>query len=191
MDRRPAAWVRGHSMRNQTARVALDGDKRALPASPSGRYPHFPLLAPFSLLAFLFSTGGRQRISYLTSLTVRLGIALIPTALLFFAAPSQFHFGNFTYNSTLNPLYHQSLVPGEYALLRKFAYPVQQLLKSPCDFALVAGFIYFGLRPWWRAGWRNIAGHDGQSHWINSAFPFWVFGRRLHRQYYPCAVPSS
>ena len=82
-----------------------------------------------------------------------------PAALLFFDAPSQFLFGNFTYNSILNPLYRQSMFPGEYVLLRKFAFPVQQLLKSPCDLALAVGFIYFGLRPWWRAGWRNIAEH--------------------------------
>ena len=151
-----------------------------------------PLLPPFALLAFLFSTGGRQRISYLTSLTVGLGIALIPTALLFFAAPSQFYFGNFTYNSTLNPLYQQSLAPGQFALLRKFAFLLQKLLESPCDLALVAGFIYFGLRPWWRAGWRNIAEHC-ETVALGLILPFLLLGclaaTPFQRQYYYAVVP--
>jgi hypothetical protein len=151
-----------------------------------------PLLAPFFIVAFLFSTPGRQRICCLTNLTIGLAIALLPTALLFFAAPSQFLFGNFTYNGTLNPLYHESLFPGEFALLRKFAFPLQQLLKSPSDLALVGGFFYFGLRPWWRAGWRNISEHR-ETVALGLILVFLFLGclaaTPSHRQYYYPLVP--
>src|SRR5207244_5889982 len=114
-------------------------------------------------------------------------IALLPSALLFFDAPSQFLFGNFTYNSTLNPLYHQSIVPGEFALAKKLAFPVQELLKSPSDLALVVGFIYFGLRPWWHAGWRNIAAYR-ETVALGFVLPFLFLGclaaTPSHRQYY-------
>jgi 4-amino-4-deoxy-L-arabinose transferase-like glycosyltransferase len=163
-----------------------------LGAAIGTRLSFAPLLAPFFLLAFFFSARGFQRISYLTSLTVGLGVALLPTALLFFAAPSQFIFGNFTYNGTLNPLYHASLFPGEFALLRKFAFPLQQLLKSPCDLALVVGFIYFGLRPWWRAGWRNISEHR-ETVALGLILLFLFLGclaaTPSHRQYYYALVP--
>jgi hypothetical protein len=121
-----------------------------------------------------------------------LAIALLPTALLFFAAPSQFLFGNFTYNGTLNPLYHATLSPGELALPRKLAFPIQQLLKSPCDLALVLGFVYFGLRPWWRAGWRNISEHR-EPVALGLILVFLFLGclaaTPSHRQYYYALVP--
>lgn len=151
-----------------------------------------PLVAPFALLALLFPARGLGRISCLTSLAVGLGIALLPAALLFFDAPSQFLFGNFTYNSILNPLYRHSMFPDEWVLLRKFAFPVQQLLKSPCDLALAVGFIYFGLLPWWRAGWRNIAEHR-ETVALGFVLPFLFLGclaaTPSHRQYYYPLVP--
>src|SRR2546423_3566203 len=151
-----------------------------------------PLVAPFALTTVLFPVRGLRRILCLTIFLLGLGIALLPSALLFFFAPSQFLFGNFTYNATLDRLYRQSAGLGGITFLTKLAFPVQQLLKSPCDLVLVAGFVYFGLRPWWRAGWRNIAAHR-ETAVLLLMLPFLFIGSWApavsHRQYYYPFVP--
>lgn len=155
------------------------------------RLSFIPLLLPFALLTLLLPPRGR-RLLCLTSLIIGAGIALLPTALLAYEAPRQFLFGNFTYNSTLNPLYRRSNFPDEFTWTRKFAFPVQQLLKSPSDLALVAGFIYFGLRPWRRAGWRNFTEHR-ETLALAVILPWVLLGSIAatpsHRQYYYPLVP--
>ena len=181
-----------HAEKSKQGRLWIGASGVLLGIAIGTRLSFAPLLAPFAALVLLFPVRGLRRISCLTSLTIGLGIALLPTALLFFVAPSQFLFGNFTYNSILNPLYHQSTVPGEFALLKKLAFPMQELLKSPCDLALAVGFIYFALRPWWRAGWRNIAGHR-ETVALGFILPFLLLGSLAatpsHRQYYYPLVP--
>jgi hypothetical protein len=155
------------------------------------RLSFLPLLLPFAFLTLLLPPRG-QRLLCLTSLIVGTGIALLPTAILAYEAPRQFLFGNFTYNSTLNPLYRRSNFPDEFTWTRKFAFPVQQLLKSPSDLALVAGFIYFGLRPWRGTGWRNFAEHR-EALALAVTLPWVLLGSIAatpsHRQYYYPLVP--
>ena len=151
-----------------------------------------PLVAPFALTTLLFPIRGLRRISCLTTFLLGLGVALLPSVLLFFCAPSQFVFGNFTYNATIHRLYRESTGLGGITFLNKLAFPVQQLLKSPSDLALVAGFVYFALRPWWRAGWRNIAAHR-ETALLMLILPFLFIGSFApavsYRQYYYPFVP--
>ena len=151
-----------------------------------------PLVAPFALVTLFFPARGLRRISCLTIFSFGLAVAMLPSALLFLSAPSQFLFGNFTYNGTIHSLYRQEIAPGELSSLRRLAFPLQQLLKSPSDLALAAGFVFFGLRPWWRAGWRKIADHR-EAVALVLLLPFLFLGSWApavsYRQYYYPFVP--
>jgi hypothetical protein len=79
-------------------------------------------------------------------------------ALLFWAAPREFIFDNFTCNGAVNLLFREQTTPGEIAFWNKLSFPFQFFLRSPSDILLIAGFIFFAVRPWWRSclsGWRN------------------------------------
>src|SRR6266446_5700887 len=115
-----------------------------------------PLVAPFALGILVFPVSGRSRILCLTSYLIGLILTLLPVAILFFAAPGQFIFDNFTWNSAINRLYRESTVSPRLLLLRKLGFPFQEFLKSPSDVMLIVGFIYFALRPGWRGGWSRL-----------------------------------
>ena len=181
-----------HAGKSERGRLWIGASGALLGIAIGTRLSFAPLVAPFALTALLFPARGRGRLSCLTIFSTGLAIALIPTALLFLNAPSQFIFGNFTYNDAIHPLYRQEMAPGEISSLKRFAFPVQQLLKSPSDLALAAGFVFFGLRPWWRAGWRNIADHR-EIVALTLLLPFLFLGSWApavsYRQYYYPFVP--
>jgi hypothetical protein len=115
-----------------------------------------PLVLAFALAILLFPVAGRSRIFCLTAYSIGLAVALLPVTLLFFAAPSQFIFDNFTWNGAINRLYRQSTIPPQISFAKKLGFPFQEFLKSPSDVMFIAGFIYFALRPSWRTGWSGL-----------------------------------
>lgn len=114
-----------------------------------------PLVAPFALATLLFPLRGRKRIFGLSIFGSGVAAALLPVAWIFWAAPRQFIFDNFTYNSTINLLYRQSTMPHKIAFWNQLICPFQFFLSSPADILLIAGFIFFAVRPWWRSGWSG------------------------------------
>ncbi len=151
-----------------------------------------PLIVPFALGTLLFPIPGRSRLLCLTSYGVGLALALLPMGLLFLQAPSQFLFDNFTYNGAINRLYRENTVPREIAFLNKLSFPFQEVLKSPSDLAIVAGFGYFALRPWWRSGWRRYQANPAVT-LLLLLLPFLFIGSWAptpsYRQYYYPFVP--
>jgi 4-amino-4-deoxy-L-arabinose transferase-like glycosyltransferase len=151
-----------------------------------------PLVAPFALAILIFPVSGRSRISCLTSCLIGLILALLPVALLFLAAPSQFIFDNFTWNGAINRLYRVSTVPPQLLLLRKLGFPFQEFLKSPSDVMLIVGFTYFALRPGRPGGWLRLV-HDREIGVLLMILPFLFIGSwapaHSFRQYYYPFVP--
>jgi hypothetical protein len=151
-----------------------------------------PLVAPFAVATLLFPIQGRSRLFSLTIYGTGLALALLPIALLVLQAPSSFLFDNFTYNGVINRLYRESTVPHEIAFLNKLGFPFEEVLKSPSDLAIVIGFIYFALRPWWRAGWRQWRANPELTTLL-LILPFLFIGSWAptpsYRQYYYPFVP--
>lgn len=150
-----------------------------------------PLVAPFALATLLFPIRGQRKIFGLTIYGLGVAVALLPVAPLFCAAPRQFIFDNFTYNSTIDLLYRQSTMPGRIAFWNKLSFPFQIFLKSPSGLLLIAGFIFFAARPWWhnRSRWRN----DREISVLLLILPFLFIGSWApmpsYRQYYYPFVP--
>jgi len=151
-----------------------------------------PLVAPFALAILVFPVSGRSRILCLTSYLIGLILTLLPVAILFFAAPGQFIFDNFTWNSAINRLYRESTVSPRLLLLRKLGFPFQEFLKSPSDIMLIVGFIYLALRPGWRGGWSRLV-DDREIGVLLMILPFLFIGSwapaHSFRQYYYPFVP--
>lgn len=151
-----------------------------------------PLVAPFAFATLLFPVRERKRILGLTSYGLGVAGALLPVALLFWAAPREFIFDNFTCNGAVNLLFREQTVPGEIAFWNKLSFPFQFFLRSPSDILLIAGFIFFAVRPWWRSGlsgWRN----DREISLLLLILPFLFIGSWApmpsYRQYYYPFVP--
>ena len=151
-----------------------------------------PLAAPFALATLLFPPRGRGRMFGLTLYTLGVAIALLPVTWLFWAAPRQFIFDNFTYNGAINLLYRKHTVPGEIAFWNKLSFPFQVFLRSPSDILLIAGFVIFAARPWRRSGlsgWKS----DREISVLLLILPFLFIGSWVptpsYRQYYYPFVP--
>ena len=151
-----------------------------------------PLVAPFALITLLFPARRLRRSVSLAIFLVTVALALIPTALLWLTAPSEFLFGTFIFNARIDALYEQSVAPRSFPPLRRLVFPGILLLKSPSDLALVAGFAFFGLRPLWRDGWRKFESHR-ESAALALLMPFLFLGAWAppisYAQYYYVFVP--
>jgi hypothetical protein len=151
-----------------------------------------PLPAAFILAVILFPNADLSRVRSVGLIFGGLLIALVPTITLFVIAPHQFLFDNFIYNGPINLLFRQIDNPAKATFLRKAFYPVALLAKSPSTLALVVGFAYFGIRPWYRAGWRSAAARR-EIVSIALILPFLFLGSWAptpsYKQYYYAFVP--
>ncbi|MGI8431683.1 MAG: hypothetical protein ACR2MW_05240 [Chthoniobacterales bacterium] len=83
-------------------------------------------------------------------------------------------------------------MPSEIRFLNKLSFPFQFFLRSPSDILLIAGFIGFAVRPWWRRGWRQWT-KDRDLSVLLLLLPFLFIGSWApmlsYRQYYYPFVP--
>lgn len=151
-----------------------------------------PMVAPFVLAICCFPSVDRNRLLSLAHFGDGLALALLPVGLLFAFAPRQFLFDNFTYNHTINLLYREATVPREIAFWNKLSFPFQFFLRSPADVVLIAGFVWFAWRPWWRSGWTGWK-QDRELTLLMLLLPFIFLGSWAptpsYRQYYYPFVP--
>jgi 4-amino-4-deoxy-L-arabinose transferase-like glycosyltransferase len=151
-----------------------------------------PLAAGFPLALFLASPPTASRTKNIAVFGGGLIVALGPTIAFFVAWPHQFIFDNFTYNGALNHVYRQATIPAKITFVHKASFMLKGLAKSPSSLALIAGFLYFCIRPSLRARWRHTTTRP-EILSISLIVPLLLIGAFAptpsHRQYFYALIP--
>ncbi len=151
-----------------------------------------PLAGAFVVALMVFPSPRMSRVKSLTLFCTGLVVALVPTIALLLAAPRQFLFDNFTYHGALERAFQESAAPHKITLFHRGRFVLSQFAKSPSTAALAVGLFYFGIRPWYRSGWREIATRREVVS-VCLILPFLLAGSWApippHRQYYYVLIP--
>jgi 4-amino-4-deoxy-L-arabinose transferase-like glycosyltransferase len=106
-------------------------------------------LVPFAVALYFFpgARPAKRLLGLVAYFGAGFGLAMLPTLLLFTAAPAQFIFGNFTYPN-LNTIYRAEIgffgPPNPMTSFEKLAYFWEQILPQPGNLLLFVALSFFG-----------------------------------------------